>query len=70
MKIRTTAMGVVLASLSLALIATPAVQAQTRSVPSRVTAAVDDTRTVQLKGNVHPWRARNLTAAQLPIRSR
>jgi subtilase family serine protease len=54
MKIRTTAMGVVLASLSLALIATPAVQAQTRSVPSRVTAAVDDTRTVQLKGNVHP----------------
>jgi hypothetical protein len=54
MKIRTTAMGVVLASLSLALFATPAVQAQTRPVPSRVTAAVDDTRTVQLKGNVHP----------------
>jgi hypothetical protein len=54
MKIRTTAMGVVLASLSLALIATPAVQAQTRPVPSRVTAAVDDARTVQLKGNVHP----------------
>jgi hypothetical protein len=54
MKIRTTAMGVVLASLSLALIATPAVQAQTHPVPSRVTAQVDDTRTVQLKGNVHP----------------
>jgi Pro-kumamolisin, activation domain len=54
MKIRTTAMGVVLASLSLALIAAPAVQAQTHPVPSRVTAQVDDTRTVQLKGNVHP----------------
>jgi hypothetical protein len=54
MKIRTTAMGVVLALLSLALIATPAVQAQTHAVPSRVTAEVDDTRTVQLKGNVHP----------------
>jgi len=54
MKIRTTAMGVVLASLSLALIATPAVQAQTHPVPARVTAQVDDTRTVQLKGNVHP----------------
>jgi len=54
MKTRTTAMGVVLASLSLALIATPAVQAQTHPVPSRVTAQVDDTRTVQLKGNVHP----------------
>jgi hypothetical protein len=54
MKIRTTAMGVVLAALSLALFATPAVQAQTRPVPSRVTAEVDDTRTVQLKGNIHP----------------
>jgi len=54
MKIRTTAMGVVLAALSLALIAAPAVQAQTHPVPSRVTAQVDDTRTVQLKGNVHP----------------
>jgi hypothetical protein len=54
MKIRTTAMGVVFASLSLALIATPAIQAQTRPVPARVTAEVDDTRTVQLKGNVHP----------------
>jgi hypothetical protein len=54
MKIRTTAMGVVLASLSLALFAAPAIQAQTRPVPSRVTAEVDDTRTVQLKGNIHP----------------
>src|SRR6266403_1584633 len=54
MKIRTTAMGVVLGTLSLALIATPAVQAQTHPVPARVTAQVDDTRTVQLKGNVHP----------------
>src|SRR5258705_9706455 len=54
MKIRTTAMGVVLAVLSLALFATPAVQAQTRPVPSRVAAEVDDTRTVQLKGNIHP----------------
>jgi subtilase family serine protease len=54
MKIRMTAMGVILGSLSLALIATPAVQAQTRPVASRVTAEVDDTRTVQLKGNVHP----------------
>src|SRR5690242_4759051 len=54
MKIRTTAMGVVLAAFSLALIATPAVQAQTRPVPSRVTEKVDDTRTVQLKGNIHP----------------
>src|SRR6266403_2272654 len=54
MKIRTTAMGVVLGTLSLALLATPAVQAQTHPVPARVTAQVDDTRTVQLKGNVHP----------------
>src|SRR5246127_887854 len=54
MKIRTTAMGVVLAALSLAFVAAPAVQAQTHPVPSRVTAQVDDTRTVQLKGNVHP----------------
>ena len=54
MKIRTTAMGVVLAALSLALIGTPAVQAQTHPVPSRVTAEVDDARTVQLKGNIHP----------------
>src|SRR5258707_410693 len=54
MKIRTTAMGVVLGTLSLALVATPAVQAQTHPVPARVTAQVDDTRTVQLKGNVHP----------------
>jgi hypothetical protein len=54
MKIRTTAMGVVLAALSLALFAAPAVKAQTHAVPSRVTAEVDDTRTVQLKGNIHP----------------
>jgi len=54
MKIRTSAMGVVFASLSLALFATPAAEAQTRPVPSRVTAQVDDTRTVQLKGNIHP----------------
>jgi subtilase family serine protease len=54
MKIRTTAMGVVLAALSLAFVAAPAIQAQTHPVPSRVTAQVDDTRTVQLKGNVHP----------------
>ncbi|HET7106204.1 MAG TPA: protease pro-enzyme activation domain-containing protein [Candidatus Acidoferrum sp.] len=54
MKIRTTAMGVALAALSLALFATPAVQAQTHPVPSRVTAKVEDTRTVELKGNVHP----------------
>src|SRR6267142_151047 len=54
MKIRTTAMGVILGTLSLALVATPAVQAQTHPVPARVTAQVDDTRTVQLKGNVHP----------------
>src|SRR5882724_124941 len=54
MKIRTSAMGVVLASLSLALFATPAAEAQTRPVPSRVTTQVDDTRTVQLKGNIHP----------------
>src|SRR5260370_36742758 len=54
MKIRTTAMGVVLGTLSLALLATPAVQAQTHPVPARVTAQVDDTRTFQLKGNVHP----------------
>src|SRR5882672_1414978 len=54
MKIRTTAMGVVLQVLSLAILATPAVQAQTHPVPSRVTAKVEDTRTVELKGNVHP----------------
>jgi len=54
MKIRTTAMGVVLAALSLALFAAPAIQAQTHPVPSRVTEKVDDARTVQLKGNIHP----------------
>src|SRR5246127_2186215 len=54
MKIRTTAMGVVLAALSLAFFATPAVQAQTHPVLSRVTEKVDDARTVQLKGNIHP----------------
>src|SRR5579859_2454797 len=54
MKTRTTAMGVALAALSFVLFATPAVQAQTHLVPSRVTAEVDDTRTVQLKGNIHP----------------
>jgi hypothetical protein len=32
----------------------PAMRAQTRSVATRVTAKVDDTRTVQLKGNIHP----------------
>src|ERR1700751_2826888 len=54
MKIRTTAMGVVLAAISLALFATTAVQAQTHPVPSRVTEKVDDARTVQLKGNIPP----------------
>src|SRR5262249_24105155 len=29
-------------------------RAQTRPVAARVTAKVDDTRTVQLKGNIHP----------------
>jgi len=54
MKIRTTATGAVLASLSLALLTAPAVQAQTHPVASRVTAEVNDARIVQLKGNVHP----------------
>jgi len=54
MKIRTTAMGVIAGLLALALLAAPSVQAQTHPVPSRVTAEVDDTTTVQLKGNVHP----------------
>src|SRR5437879_13516884 len=54
MKIRTTAMGVVVGAFSFAILATPAVQAQTHPVPSRVTAKVEDTRTVELKGNVHP----------------
>ena len=54
MKIRTTAMGVIAGLLALALLATPSVQAQTHPVPSRVTAEVDDTTTVQLKGNLHP----------------
>src|SRR5579862_1756682 len=31
-----------------------ATQAQSQRVPSRVVAQIDDTRTVQLKGNVHP----------------
>jgi len=31
-----------------------AIDAQTRPVPARVTAKVDDTRTVELKGNIHP----------------
>jgi Pro-kumamolisin, activation domain/Bacterial Ig-like domain (group 3) len=54
MKIRTTAMGVIPGLLALALLAAPTVQAQTHPVPSRVTAEVNDTNTVQLKGNVHP----------------
>src|SRR5258707_8769013 len=54
MKTETSARGVVLESLPLALFAPPAVEAQTRPVPSRVTTQVDDTRTVQLKGNIHP----------------
>src|ERR1700739_3964948 len=54
MKIRTTAMGVIPGLLALALLAAPSVQAQTHPVPSRVTAEVDDTNTVKLKGNIHP----------------
>ena len=54
MKIRTTAMGVIPGLLALALFAAPTVQAQTHPVSSRVTAEVNDTNTVQLKGNVHP----------------
>jgi subtilase family serine protease len=33
---------------------TPLTQAQTQRVPSRIVSQVDDTRTVQLKGTVHP----------------
>src|SRR5262249_3233108 len=39
---------------------TAALRAQTRAVPARVTAKVDDARTVELKGNIHPLaRAEN-----------
>ncbi len=33
---------------------TPVTQAQSQRVPARIVAKVDDTRTVELKGNVHP----------------
>jgi hypothetical protein len=54
MKIRTKAMCAILGGLAVALCGVSPVEAQTRAVPARVTAQVDDTRTVQLKGNVHP----------------
>jgi Pro-kumamolisin, activation domain len=54
MKIRTKAMCAILGALAIALCGMSPIQAQTRPVPARVTAQVDDTRTVQLKGNVHP----------------
>ncbi len=54
MKIRMKAMCAILGPLAIALCGVSPVPAQTRPVPSRVTAEVDDTRTVQLKGNVHP----------------
>ena len=54
MKIRMKAMCAILGPLAIALCGVFPVAAQTRPVPSRVTAEVDDTRTVQLKGNVHP----------------
>jgi len=54
MKIRTKAMCAILGGLAIALCGMSPVEAQTRAVPARVTAQVDDTRTVQLKGNVHP----------------
>jgi hypothetical protein len=54
MKIRMKAMCAILGPLAIALCGVSPVAAQTHPVPSRVTAEVDDTRTVQLKGNVHP----------------
>jgi len=54
MKIRMKAMCAILGPLAIALCGVSPVPAQTRPVPSRITAEVDDTRTVQLKGNVHP----------------
>jgi subtilase family serine protease len=54
MKIRMKAMCAILGPLAIALCGVSPVAAQTRPVPSRVTAEVDDTRTVQLKGNIHP----------------
>jgi len=42
------------------LVGAAALRAQTRPVPARVTAKVDDARTVELKGNIHPLaRAEN-----------
>ncbi len=55
MKIRTSATcAVLLVATAITLFGTPVLQAQNRPVASRVTAEVDDTRTVQLKGNIHP----------------
>jgi hypothetical protein len=54
MKTRNAAKCALFGALAVALFATPTLQAQTRPVASRITAEVDDTRTVQLKGNVHP----------------
>lgn len=44
-----------LGALIVSLLGTPTLQAQSRAVASRVTLEVDDTQTVQLKGNVHPF---------------
>ncbi len=55
MKIRTSATcAALLGAAAITLFGAPALRAQNRPVASRVTAEVDDTRTVQLKGNIHP----------------
>lgn len=49
-----------LAAMLIGMFSAANTPAQTRSVPSRVAAKVDDTRTVTMKGNVHPLaRAEN-----------
>ena len=60
MKILKTNSWVVLCAVVL-LLAGQAAWAQQANVPARVVAAVDDTQTVQLKGNVHPLARANST---------
>lgn len=44
-----------LCALSLMLLVTPSTHAQKSGIPARIKESVDDTRTVKLQGNVHPF---------------
>jgi len=65
MKILKTKSWMILCAVGL-LLAGQAAMAQTANVPARVVAAVDDTQTVQLKGNVHPLARAEFDQGALP----